>query len=320
VERLDISGPVTHVAAGGLGLWVTRGGAHRSDLIQLDPSSGRPLGVPVRLDGRANRLAVGEGAVWAVLGTGVLIKVDPGSGRIVDRVPTGDSVSDMAVGERGVWITHFGPGTVTRIDPRTDRIVATIHVGRGPSSVLVGGGAVWVTSDVEGPILQRIDPASNAITAKRSWGLEAIQDHVLWVEAGWTSNGGLRRVDPTTLLPMGPAIGFDIQPSSVAPAGRETWAGKYLYYCKLHNPIPEGPPIVSFAWYRIDPTTLHALSAPVFTGFNPTEPPVFAGGSLWLSSGGYPQRAVRIDLRVAGALPATPTPGVPSPLPNPSGF
>jgi hypothetical protein len=314
VSRIDLGGRVTHVAAGEGAVWAVR--MHhtqhgRSDLLEVDPATGRIVGRPIPFWGAGIDLDVGEGGVWVVTSRGLLLEVDPDSHRVLHRILVGHGSQGVAAGEGAVWVTNASEGSVARIDPMAARVVATVRVGNGPARVLAGAGGVWVQTEVQNAPLYRIDPTTDRVTGKLDVLLENLGLHAVWVTGPWAPNGGLRRIDPNTLLPLGPTLGFDITPASVGVAGKELWVGRFFYYCKLHNPIPEGPPIVSFAWFRVDPATLQPLSGPVFVG----DPgiPVFVGGAFWIAPEYGGNDVIQVDLAEAGRVRPRPTPGLPSP-------
>lgn len=297
-----------------------RGRRGPSDLVEIDPFSGRVVGRTVRFRGVGANVDVGQGAVWvttrvgaggATAGRASLVRVDPDSHHVAARVPVGPGTRGVAVGEDGVWVTNPDEGTVSRIDPSTHRVVATVSIGNRPALILAGAGAVWVRTELGEVALHRIDPSTNRVTSTVEVALANVGPDAVWVIGPWAPNGALRRLDPTTLRPVGPALGFDILPASVGIAGRMLWVGKYFYYCELHYPIPEGPPIVSFAWFRVDPVTLRALSGPVFVG-DYANTPVFGHGAFWVAPG-VGGEVIRIDLSSAAQVRPTPTPGLLSP-------
>jgi YVTN family beta-propeller protein len=322
VSRVDVGGRVTRVGAGEGQLWALRPVARAvSDLVQIAPASGRVVRKPLRMRGDGADIAVGEGGVWVAAkiyrgdGTqdrGVLVRVDPKAHRVVARIRVGRGPSGVAVGEGGVWVTSLLDGLVSRVDPSTNSVVATISVGTGARRILIGAGSVWVESERGG--LHRIDPTTNRIIASRKVVAGAVGPHSIWVTGRWGHSEGLRRLDPSTLRPLGPVLSFDSEPVSVALAGRELWMGRLLYYCKLHYPIPEGPPIVSPAWIRLDPVTLRAVSGPVFleTSYG-SGSLAYSGGAFWIATD-FPSGMIKIDLAVAGRVPPTLTPGLPPPL------
>jgi hypothetical protein len=319
-----MSGKITRVAAGPSGLWAlrprSRPGRHFIQLLHLDPHSGSVLDSPATVQGYDGLLAVGREGVWVAVihgldgsGGGELLRVDPKSRHVTARLAIGGGVRDLAVGEGGVWFVNSKAGTLGRVDPRSGHLVATIRIGHYPDEVDVGAGAVWVTSETGGTNVVRVDPVTEATRPVGHLYIKAVQPHAIWAVGPWAPNGGLRRIDPKTMKPEGPAIGFDIQPAAVIAADGQLWIGKDLYYCSLHNPIPEGPPIVSFAWYRVDPRTLDAKSGPVFIGLYWGDPAV-AGHSMWFPRGPYGKSLLRLDLRAASRVQASPTPGIPSPV------
>jgi hypothetical protein len=322
VSRIDLGGRVTRVASGEGAIWALRlHGEDRgpSDLVEVNPLSARIVGRPIPLPGVGVDLDVGEGGVWVVttrldaggaaVGRGTLLRVDQDSHRVLSRVLVGRGPRGVAVGQDGVWVTNAKDGTVSRVEPSAGRVIATVPVANEPGRVLAGAGGVWVQTELGRA--HRIDPSTDRVTGILHVGLENVGADAVWVIGPWAPNGGLRRIDPTTLRPVGPTLGFDILPASVGVAGPELWVGKYFYYCELHNPIPEGPPIVSFAWFRVDSTTLRTLSGPVFVGHDP-ETPVFEGGAFWIAPEAG-NDVIRIDLAAAGRVRPTATPGLHSP-------
>jgi YVTN family beta-propeller protein len=286
-----------------------------SDLVEVDQSSGKILGRPVRLESLAQDVDVGEGGVWVVRRRGFLVRVDPDSHKKVADIPVGRDPRSVAVDENGVWVANANDGTVSRVDPSTNRVIATISVGGYPDLVLAALGSVWVRAASDAGDFQKIDPSTNRVIATGAMELQAVGSNAVWVIGPGAPNGVLRRLEPTTLLPVGPALGMDILPASVGIAGRDMWVGKYFHYCELHNPIPEGPPIISFAWYRVHPVTLRALSGPVFVGSN-ARAPAFAHGTFWIAPD-FGDELIKVDLEAAARVSPIPTPGLPSPRVQP---
>jgi hypothetical protein len=104
------------------------------------------------LEGGAQSVAVGEGAVWTQSGDGRLFKVDPANNEVVGVVSLGEYSSDLEVSGDAVWATvQASSGTrLVRVDPSTVHVVASAH-GREPANggygpLVAGGGYVWLTS------------------------------------------------------------------------------------------------------------------------------------------------------------------------------
>ncbi len=312
VSRLDLGGRVSHLAAGNRAVWGVMRPGHgsgRSDVVEIDQSASRIVGRTVPIGGAVVGLDVDKGAVWALTFQGLLVQIDARSHRRVSRFHLRSGASDLAVGQGAVWVTNADDGTVSRVDPNTGRVSDTVRVPYQPWLVEVGSGAVWVQTRLLKAPLYRIDPATGKVTNHLDVQLAALSPHAVWV---WVPGPeGLRRIDPMTVHPEGPTLGSNNQPEWVGIAGPDVWVGKYFFDCPRET---EGPVAGSFAWFRVDPTTLRALSGPVFvdSGPGPFAHPVFSGGSFWIEPA-VGRGILRIDLRRAGAVAPTPTPGLPSP-------
>jgi YVTN family beta-propeller protein len=319
VSRIHIGDRVSGVAAGEGAIWVLRhlGSRGAGDIVEIDPASGKVVGEARPLKGSTGGLAVGEGGVWVATGPfdqdpvdvqlSSVLRVDPTSGELVAQIQVpGGASGSLAVGSGAVWVTNAEGDSLSRINPSTNRVEATIAIGDDPEFVTTGAGAVWV-QDEQG-LLHRIDPSTNRVTGRADLGLEAVGRNALWVIGPWAPNGALRRVDPVSLRPVGPFLATDILPASVAVAGRQVWVGKYFFFCEHHH--LGGPPIISFAWFRLDPRTLEPLSGPVYVGSSGSA--VFGKGAFWIDDD-IGDAVIRLNPSVAGKVRPIPTPGLPSP-------
>jgi hypothetical protein len=136
-------------------------------------------------------VAVGEGAVWALLADNTLLRVDPGAHRVTGRlepagplrpVPLPGTVYGLAAGEGAAWVLTGAadPGDrpdptarLRRLDAASGAVTAVAELpglvtglATGP---VVGGGAVWLVgpnADLRqgGSSLLRVDPAMAAVS------------------------------------------------------------------------------------------------------------------------------------------------------------
>ena len=84
-------------------------------------------------------VAVGEDAVWVLLGQGTLLRVDPDRHRVTGRLELGAPTGPLAVGAGAVWVGN-GQATVTaRVDPVRLRVTARF----GGYVVAVAHGVLW---------------------------------------------------------------------------------------------------------------------------------------------------------------------------------
>jgi YVTN family beta-propeller protein len=135
------------------------------NLTRVDPATNRvvveiPIQAGVRYEGGADKVAVGEGAVWAQSGD-ELLKVDPETNEVAGMVSVGTSSSQLVVYGGGVWTlvqARRGFGLV-RVDPSTMGVAASEEFrpfySIAPGGLAAGGGYVWFSS---GEGLARVAP------------------------------------------------------------------------------------------------------------------------------------------------------------------
>jgi Tol biopolymer transport system component len=146
------------------------------------------VSLPDGLD--ADRIAIGEGAVWALASTG-----------------------------------EHGSSVLLRIDPTTDRVLATTVLEPDPWYVAAGGGAVWIGFP-RSNVIQRVDATTNETAGQillPGDGVSAIaaNDQAVWVEViqdrsdqGLQSLASFVRIDPQTsevvaTIPLEGLSGYD---------------------------------------------------------------------------------------------------------------
>jgi YVTN family beta-propeller protein len=191
----------THVAAGEGAVWVSNG--DDSTLLRLDPRTLKIVRtiLPGGDDGPryCGPAAVGEGAVWVLVETGLgdgLTRVSPDdnlSARVAGVPPC---ASDVAVGGGAVWLASY---PVTRVDPVKLKAVASIRVDFLPADIAADGQGVWVV-DSRDDFLVRINPKTNRVV-----GRVRVGKYPFAVAAGegsvWAANldaGTVSRVNPKT--------------------------------------------------------------------------------------------------------------------------
>ncbi len=133
-----------------------------------------------------------------------------GEPRITAEIPVPRDTYNLgvAVGAGSAWVgleprERSGEDSIIRIDLATNEIVAEIPVAAAPSRKRIAATAdvVWVGST---GLLERIDPATNAIVASvaipdRSISAIVVDDAAVWaVTIDRSAQGFLVRVDPAT--------------------------------------------------------------------------------------------------------------------------
>jgi virginiamycin B lyase len=178
------------IAAGEGGVWIV---STRHELVRVDPVTNRPDPDTWPLPEGAAAARAGLGSLWVtVWQDDSLLKISPTDPRTSQAIKVGDAPRFLAIGEDAVWVMNQGDGSVSRVDP-AGSVVATIKVSDVPiqgGDIAVGGGAVWVRTEQD--LVVRVDPATNAVTARygpaSGSGSVAADDDALWVSAHDTSS------------------------------------------------------------------------------------------------------------------------------------
>ncbi|MEO6712047.1 MAG: hypothetical protein ABIM89_01305, partial [Mycobacteriales bacterium] len=206
ISRHRVAGSGDRSAVGlvsdGSSLWTTAGG-----LVRVDALSGETTGTYAGGHPRTwDRLAIGEGSLWAVCCVGAsLQQIDPESGRVAATVPFPVQVpsSGIAVGHGAVWVNAIGGGDgVLRFDPVTkaETLTSVAYVGgNAQGNIAVTDDAVWAEA---GDTLVRIDPDTREVTGKIGLPANSTvsnmagQGDTLWVVAAAANR--LWRIDSRT--------------------------------------------------------------------------------------------------------------------------
>jgi hypothetical protein len=254
----------------------------------------------IRIDGFAEGLTFGAGALWMAAGDR-LLRIDPVSGRIAASIPIAPKDSGpagVAFGAGAVWVPVAVPGSVWRVDPASNKVVARIPLGEslaGFIGVAVSDGTVWITSgEQRGGILIRVDSRRNRVTARLP--LLGVPSDVaanrssVWIA---TTSGQVLVVEPGRgrtigAVETGGPLGFT---QTVALGPGSVW---------LADPLAK-------VVLRVDPASLRVV-AHVATG--PVTALTVGDNAVWAVG---PQGILRLDPssnRVIAMLPATELSGV----------
>ena len=142
-------------------LWVAN--PDDRSVLRVDPASSTVSAV-IRVVGRPEEVAVGEGAVWALdRQNNQVFRIDPDAGRVssVIPLPPGKAAS-IITGNGSVWVGLTGkidldkqtpgmegevvpPGIIARIDPRENRIIEQFNA-QPVRQLRTNGPELWVLS------------------------------------------------------------------------------------------------------------------------------------------------------------------------------
>ena len=104
--------------------------SRRAVLGRIRPTFGRST-----LPRRADRIAVGEGAVWVANDYAAFAEVarfDPAAGSLAETIRIEGGASGIAAGDGALWIANPLADTVSRIDPATNEVIAADRRRRRP--------------------------------------------------------------------------------------------------------------------------------------------------------------------------------------------
>jgi YVTN family beta-propeller protein len=221
LSNIPLKATPTGVAVGAHAVWVANGLLGTVARVDPDLNAGVKT-IPVSIRSTTGVVAFGEGAVWAVFGSGEVAKIDPRTNHVLAIGVVGVSPSAVAVGEAAVWVANASDNTVSRVNPRTTNEVHAYTVGRRPRSVAVGAGGVWVAHEGDNSVW-RIDPASgSAVPIPVGEGPTAV---AFGAGAVWVANGGdgtLSRIDPDKNEVV-KTIRVGNRPSGIAVAYGAVW-------------------------------------------------------------------------------------------------
>ena len=182
--------------------------------------------------------------------------------------------------------------------PPIARITATIKLEGLVYDALFSEGSLWVRVDGNnrslGDLVERIDPATNAVVARISVGEGygiAAGEGAIWAPNNDTNT--LSRINPasntvTATFPL-PVTG----PHAVTTAGGSVWVGS------------DGPPELPGSVTRVDPASGAVLADIRLPGANGTVDMAATGGAVWVAA---QATIVRVD-PAGNAITATITAG-----------
>ena len=211
LDRIDFSdNSVRRVPVRGLQTWhsnVTVGdgavwlGDARATIYKIDPWKEQVVEeIRVELDQSSTAywsLAVGEGAVWVVVGNKKLGRYSTMNGAEEATISLPSDSQRVLVAFGFVWVSGTGNDELYRIDPATNQIAATIELRARPRALAAGEGAVWVFNEGDGTV-QRIDGKSGELLATvetRMVGLADITAGGGFVWVG-TATGDIIQINP----------------------------------------------------------------------------------------------------------------------------
>jgi len=325
IATIPVSGSRA-VATGDRSLWVAD--AEGGNVSRIDPATNavvETVSADATNEGPWD-IAVGDGAVWAVMGKGnypdSVVRIDIATNSVTATVPvSGAALAEFAFGS--VWVTTVSAdahGVVVQIDPGTNQIVATIPLDAASEAIAVGGGALWSMGN---NTISRIDPgtdtASVVFTGAPKTGMGGLDyaAGALWTTScdlsGPFVSGAhpgpgcvyrLERIDATTFTSSQTSVVteheddthtlFNINTSVVAADATSVWVTT-----ADAPPVEDGVGFSNGRLLRFDPSTGASLGQ-VEIGPNYVGSGAIASGDLWGLTWGMSSHSVLLRVRAAG--------------------
>ena len=200
-------GPFAYVgmAVGEGAIWLPDPG--RSMIYKINPGTNQVTKeIPADLLGGGGRfaagkdaIAVGEGAVWAIISNNELRRYSAERGTQEAAVSLPSCSSGVIVAFGSVWITGTENDELYRVDPTTNQIAATIGLHSNPRSLAARDRSILVRNEGDGTI-QRIDGKSGDLvaiieTGAVGRGAIAVGGRFVWVS---THAEPIIQIDPYT--------------------------------------------------------------------------------------------------------------------------
>ena len=248
VAEIPIEGAIGafHRTAVGEGaVWVSD--SHNRAIYKIDPEANLivmtiPTDFPVNNEA-PGEIGVGEGAVWAITGSGldqVLRRYSAQTGAEQATLPLpSPSARGVVVDFGSIWVAGSrDAAALYRIDPATNQIIATIDLNSRPVTLTSGEGSVWVRQ-VDGTV-QRIDGSSGqllatfATDASGNYGDIVAGGGFVWI----SSRSALTQINSRTnsqrsrfRAPPGVSMGY-----AIAYGGGSLWLGRSVAVFRFKPP------------------------------------------------------------------------------------
>ena len=300
LDRIPVPSGADDVAIGEGAVWVSG----FNEVSRLDPATNEVVAtVHTTGTGDYSSVAVGEGAVWVTTSRGRLYRIDPSTNEVEETIDLPDSPTNVVVGGGSVWVSTAaaGPGHIVRVDPGTNEVVGSpIAVGEGPGPMVFLDGSLWITNtslivgevpegtDLSGPSVVRVDPATGTVTAVEGpvASVTAYGAGALWGVA-FERLGDPSTVEGDAVVRIDPGANRVTEVTPLDLAQEAAFGGGYVWILttppstdpELFVPDPGKPGTVVV----IDPATGRPIADPLpVPGLQPTS--IAAGeGAVWVA-------------------------------------
>jgi serine/threonine protein kinase/DNA-binding beta-propeller fold protein YncE len=252
-ESVSVSSPIPigraplRIAASGDEVWATS--ERDGTLTRLNPTTGEPVGEPIRLGPGVSALAIGHGFVWVSDPTaGEVLKVSPSAGEVVKRIEVGGRPGAIVYGGGRVWVADEAGAGIVAINARGGNRVYRrgIPPRSAPLRLAVGAGGLWVSSASTGTVrridLSSVGPEPPIAVGRGPAGVTVAHGYV-WVAN--SRSGTVSRVDPAIRAVLGDPIEIGGRPGGIDSGTGLVWVANSLDDTLVRLDIDSGAPVGS---------------------------------------------------------------------------
>ncbi len=145
VRRIEVGPRPVGLAARRGAVWVGFG-REATAIVRVDPATASVTRFPVGA-ARPGWFAAGTPDLWVQAADSDLLQVDPASGKVLGQLHVGRTLGQGAASPDGtIWVPDKESSVVHRIDPVRRRVLDSFPAGPGAYLVLRAFGSMWVLS------------------------------------------------------------------------------------------------------------------------------------------------------------------------------
>ena len=173
--------------------WTGIGGDTSSQLLKIDPASGRTLAT-IDLPGSLVDAEADRTSIWALSAAGDLDRIDPGTAKIVQRFTIDAGEPTKVVPLLGsIWVCDCPNGKILQVDPSDGKVLQTVALPQrgyliGVAADTTNGNTLWLV-DPEAGTITPLDPKTGEPGRPLGFGGSRVYDAEIGFGSIWVAAG-----------------------------------------------------------------------------------------------------------------------------------
>ena len=173
--------------------WTGIGGDTSSQLLKIDPASGRTLAT-IELPGSLVDAEADRTSIWAMSAAGDLDRIDPGTAKIVQRFTIDAGEPTKVVPLLGsIWVCDCPNGKILQVDPSDGKVLQTVALPQrgyliGVAADTTNGNTLWLV-DPEAGTITPLDPKTGEPGRPLGFGGSRVYDAEIGFGSIWVAAG-----------------------------------------------------------------------------------------------------------------------------------